>query len=80
MPFKADKIWMDGQFVDWDKAQIHILSHVIHYGSGVFEGIRCYNSDKGPAVFRLDDHINRLYDSAKIFRIESKYSKKELKI
>ncbi len=79
MPFKADKIWMDGKFVDWDKANIHILSHVVHYGSGVFEGIRCYDSIKGPAVFRLDDHINRLYDSARIFRMLPKYSKKKLK-
>lgn len=79
MPFKADKIWMDGKFVDWDKANIHVLSHVVHYGSGVFEGIRCYDSKKSPAVFRLDDHINRLYDSARIFRMLPKYSKKKLK-
>ncbi|MBU1075786.1 MAG: branched-chain amino acid transaminase [Spirochaetes bacterium] len=79
MPFKADKIWMDGKLVDWDKAQIHILSHVIHYGSGVFEGIRCYDSKKGPAIFRLDDHVKRLYDSAKIFKMEPEYSHDEIK-
>lgn len=77
MAFNADKIWMDGQFVNWDDARIHILSHVIHYGSGVFEGIRCYNSGKKPAIFRLKDHMERLYDSARIFRMIPDISKED---
>lgn len=79
MSFKADKIWMDGDLVKWEDAKIHALSHVIHYGSGVFEGIRCYDSKKGPAIFRLDDHINRLFDSAKIFKMEPSFTKEEIK-
>ena len=67
------KIWMNGSLVDWADAHIHIASHVIHYGSGVFEGARCYNTMNGPAVFRLDAHIRRLIDSAKIYRMESPY-------
>ena len=59
------KIWLDGEFVDWDKAQVHVLSHCMHYGSGVFEGIRAYETSRGAAVFRLTDHIVRLFDSAK---------------
>jgi branched-chain amino acid aminotransferase len=64
------KIWMNGSLVDWADAKIHIASHVIHYGSGVFEGARCYDTPKGSACFRLDAHIRRLYDSAKIYRME----------
>jgi branched-chain amino acid aminotransferase len=67
------KIWINGSLVDWADARIHIASHVIHYGSGVFEGARCYNTVNGPAVFRLDAHIRRLLDSAKIYRMESPY-------
>ncbi|MCK5833338.1 branched-chain amino acid transaminase [bacterium] len=63
------KIWFDGNFVDFADAKIHILSHVIHYGTGVFEGERCYNTSKGSAVFRLNDHSRRLLDSAKIYRM-----------
>ena len=61
---KAEKIWMDGELVDWDKAQVHVLTHALHYGSGVFEGIRCYKTDDGPAVFRLTEHMERLERSA----------------
>jgi branched-chain amino acid aminotransferase len=61
---KVEKIWMDGELVDWDDAKIHILTHSLHYGSGVFEGIRAYPTSRGPGVFRLTDHINRLYMSA----------------
>lgn len=71
---KVEKIWMNGRFVDWDDATIHILSHVIHYGSSWFEGIRCYDTTKGPAIFRLDRHIRRLFDSVKIYRTEIPYS------
>ena len=67
------KIWINGSLVDWADARIHIASHVIHYGSGVFEGARCYNTVNGPAVFRLDAHIRRLLDSARIYRMESPY-------
>ena len=79
MPFnKVDKIWMNGQMVAWDKAQIHVLSHVIHYGSSLFEGQRCYNTPKGPACFRLPEHTDRLFNSAKIYRMEIPYSKEEI--
>jgi branched-chain amino acid aminotransferase len=67
---KSDKIWMNGKLVPWDDAKIHVGSHVIHYGSAVFEGIRCYATPDGPAVFRLDAHVGRLYDSAKIYRMD----------
>src|SRR5947209_18893801 len=67
---KSDKIWMDGELVAWDDAKIHILTHTLHYGCGVFEGIRAYKTKRGPAVFRLTDHINRLFNSAKIFFID----------
>jgi branched-chain amino acid aminotransferase len=75
---KVDKIWMDGKLVDWDDATIHILTHTLHYGCGVFEGIRAYATAKGPAVFRLDEHIERLFDSAKIFFIDIPFSREEL--
>lgn len=67
---KSEKVWMDGVFVDWDDAKVHILTHSLHYGCGVFEGIRAYATDQGPAVFRLTDHILRLFNSAKIFLID----------
>ena len=64
------KIWMNGKLVEWKDATIHIASHVIHYGSGVFEGARCYATPKGSACFRLDEHMRRLQHSAKIYRME----------
>ena len=64
------KIWMNGSLVDWDDAKIHIASHVIHYGSSVFEGARCYETPRGSACFRLDAHMRRLYDSARIYRMD----------
>ncbi len=66
----TEKIWHNGEFVDWDKANIHVLSHVVSYGSSVFEGIRCYETPSGPAIFRLQEHIRRMLDSAKIYRME----------
>jgi len=69
MSFGTGKIWMNGAFVDWADANISIASHVIHYGSGVFEGARCYDTPKGSACFRLDAHLRRLYDSAKVYRM-----------
>ncbi|MGH9278916.1 MAG: branched-chain amino acid transaminase [Acidimicrobiales bacterium] len=74
----VDKIWMDGELVPWADARIHILTHSLHYGSGVFEGIRAYATSNGPAVFRLTDHINRLFNSAKIFMIEIPFTPAEL--
>ena len=70
MSFGSGKIWMNGSLVDWADAKIHIGAHVVHYGSGVFEGARCYDTEQGAAVFRLDAHIRRLYDSAKIYRMD----------
>jgi branched-chain amino acid aminotransferase len=74
---KSDKIWMNGTFVPWDDARIHVGSHVIHYGSAVFEGLRCYNTPEGSAVFRLDAHTDRLFDSAKIYRMDVPIGKDE---
>ncbi len=74
----TEKIWLDGELVDWDKAQIHVLTHSLHYGSGVFEGVRAYPTSRGVAVFRLTDHINRLFTSAKVFMIDIPYSPAEL--
>lgn len=76
---KTEKIWMDGKFIDWDKANIHVLTHSLHYGLGVFEGIRCYETDKGPAIFRLDEHIDRLFNSAHIFLMDIPFSKSEIR-
>jgi len=78
MSFGSGKVWMDGSLVDWSDAKIHIGAHVVHYGSGVFEGARCYDTEQGPAVFRLDTHIRRLYDSAKIYRMDYNLSPAEL--
>jgi branched-chain amino acid aminotransferase len=75
---KVDKIWMDGQLVDWDAAQVHVLTHALHYGSGVFEGIRCYDTVRGSAVFRLREHLRRLERSAKLYHMPVPYSLEEL--
>jgi branched-chain amino acid aminotransferase len=75
---KSDLIWMNGKLVPWDDARIHVGSHVIHYGSAVFEGVRCYATPEGPAVFRLDSHTERLYDSAKIYRMDIPITPDEL--
>jgi branched-chain amino acid aminotransferase len=76
---ETDKIWMNGELVDWSDARIHVGSHGLHYGSGVFEGIRCYETEKGPAVFRLQDHLQRLLDSAKVLFMDLPYSIAELR-
>ncbi|HTP78875.1 MAG TPA: branched-chain amino acid transaminase [Bacteroidota bacterium] len=79
MPVRpVDKIWMNGKLVPWKDATIHVLSHVVHYGSSWFEGIRCYDTKKGSAIFRLDAHLRRLYDSTKIYRVEIPYTKQQL--
>jgi branched-chain amino acid aminotransferase len=75
---KTEKIWMDGQLVDWDDAKIHVLTHTLHYGCGVFEGIRAYETDSGPAVFRLTPHIKRLFRSAKIYMLDIPFTEDEL--
>src|SRR5438874_9206670 len=74
----TQKIWHNGRFIPWDDAKIHVLSHVTSYGSSVFEGIRCYHTAAGPAIFRVREHSQRLLDSAKIYRIEVKYEVDEL--
>jgi branched-chain amino acid aminotransferase len=72
------KIWMNGTLVDWKDAKIHVASHVVHYGSAVFEGARCYETSRGPACFRLDAHMRRLLDSARIYRMEPAYDQQTL--
>jgi len=74
----TEKIWMDGELVDWDKAQIHVLTHTLHYGCGVFEGVRAYETADGPAIFRLRDHTERLFNSAKIFMIDIPFTVDEI--
>ncbi|HET7697109.1 MAG TPA: branched-chain amino acid transaminase [Vicinamibacterales bacterium] len=78
-PFtKSDTIWFNGAFVPWDAARVHVMAHGLHYGTGVFEGIRSYETDDGPAVFRLDDHIARLFASAALYELEIPYTAAEL--
>ncbi len=75
---QTKKIWLNGRFIDWQEAKIHILTHTLHYGGGVFEGIRAYKTRKGPAVFRLPEHIKRLFYSASALEMEIPFSKQEL--
>ena len=75
---KVEKIWMNGKLINWDDAKIHVLSHVVHYGSSLFEGARCYKTRKGPAIFRLKAHTDRLFNSCKIYRMEIPYTKEEI--
>ena len=75
---KTEKIWHNGQLIPWDDANIHVLSHVIHYGSAVFEGIRCYDTKQGPSVFRLRDHMQRLLNSGRIYYMDNPYSLTQL--
>jgi len=70
----SEYIWFDGEYVPWADAKVHVLSHAMHYGSSVFEGIRCYDTPSGPAVFRLDEHVARMFRSCKIYRMEIPYS------
>jgi branched-chain amino acid aminotransferase len=77
---ETEKIWMNGDLVDWGDAKIHVAAHGLHYGSGVFEGIRCYETDNGPAVFRLTDHLVRLHNSARLLHMELPYSVEELRL
>src|SRR5499426_340666 len=76
---KVDKVWMNGKWVPWDDAKIHVLSHVAHYASSVFEGIRCYDTKRGPAIFRLDEHVDRLMYSARIYRMELPFTRAQIR-
>lgn len=75
---KMDYIWFNGELVEWDKATVHVMAHVIHYGTSFFEGIRCYETPQGPAIFRLTPHMQRLFDSAKIYRTVIPYTLDQL--
>jgi len=75
----TEKIWMNGELVDWDDARIHVGAHGLHYGTGVFEGVRCYDTPKGPAVFRLTDHMQRLHDSARLIDMQIPFSVDDLR-
>jgi branched-chain amino acid aminotransferase len=76
---KSEWIWLNGEFVAWDDAKIHVLSHGLHYGTGVFEGIRCYETDRGPAVFRHREHLERMQNSAELYYLPLGYSVQELR-
>ncbi len=76
---KSELIWMNGELVPWDEANVHVLSHGLHYGTGVFEGIRCYETEQGPAVFRLRDHLDRLAKSAELYYLPLPYSPEQLR-
>jgi branched-chain amino acid aminotransferase len=76
---EVEFIWMNGQLVPWGEAKVHVLTHALHYGSGVFEGIRCYRTDRGPAVFRLTDHLRRMERSAKLYYMQIPFSVEELR-
>jgi branched-chain amino acid aminotransferase len=76
---ETEKIWMNGELVDWSDAKVHVGVHGLHYGSGVFEGIRCYDTDKGPAVFRLGEHFQRLHNSARLLHMQIPFSVDELR-
>ena len=79
MPIQpVDKIWMDGKLVDWEDATVHVLTHALHYGTGVFEGIRAYETPKGPGVFRLTDHMKRLFRSAQVYMIDIPFTIEEM--
>ena len=75
---KASRIWIDGKILDWDEAKVHVLTHALHYGTAIFEGLRCYKTENGGAIFRLPDHIRRLVNSAKIYMMDLEYSVDEI--
>src|SRR6266436_2647594 len=77
-PRIAQEVWKDGEFIKWDDARVHVMSHVLHYGSSVFEGIRCYKTKRGPAIFRLKEHMQRLLNSAKIYRMDTGLTRDQL--
>ena len=75
----SEKIWMDGKFVNWKDANVHVLTHTLHYGVGAFEGIRCYKTADGPAIFRLDEHVERLFSSSHILQINIPYTREDIR-
>ena len=75
---KSEVIWFDGQFVPWDEAKVHVLTHALHYGSSVFEGIRAYETPKGPAIFRLPEHMHRMSNSCKVYRMDIPFTEEQL--
>ncbi|MFB6172949.1 MAG: branched-chain amino acid transaminase [Haloarculaceae archaeon] len=75
---EIDQVWMDGEFVDWEDAQVHVLTHGLHYGTGIFEGVRCYDTEQGPAIFRWEEHLDRFFDSAKPYDMELPVSREEI--
>ena len=77
-PRICDVVWHDGEFINWNDARVHVMSHVLHYGSSIFEGIRCYSTKKGPAVFRLREHMQRFLNSAKIYRMDHPWTLDQL--
>ncbi|MFB6136258.1 MAG: branched-chain amino acid transaminase [Halobacteriaceae archaeon] len=74
----VDTVWMDGEFVDWEEAQVHVLTHGLHYGTGVFEGVRCYDTERGPAIFRWEEHLDRFYASGQVYDIDIPFDREEL--
>ena len=74
----APKVWRNGEFINWEDARVHVMTHAIHYGSSVFEGIRAYNTERGTAIFRLTEHMQRLLNSAKVYRMDMKFSREEI--
>ena len=78
MSDKSKHIWFNGEIIPWEDAQVHVMSHVLHYGSGVFEGIKCYNTDHGGAIFKLNEHIDRLFESASTYNMKIPFSKQEI--
>ncbi len=74
----VDTIWKNGEFLDWEDATTHVLTHALHYGSGVFEGVRCYDTEKGAAIFRWEEHLDRLFDSAKVYDMEIEHDREEI--
>ena len=75
----TEKIWHNGKMIPWDEARVHVLTHALHYGTSVFEGIRCYSTPEGPAIFRAKEHVRRLFDSCKVYRMDDfAFSQEEL--
>jgi branched-chain amino acid aminotransferase len=78
MTLRSKKIWFDGEFIDWEKATVHVMSHALHYGSSWFEGIRCYKTERGSEVFRLAEHVRRLFDSCRIYRADIPFTQPQI--
>src|SRR5512137_1632630 len=74
----TEKIWLNGKLIPWNDAKVHVLTHTLHYGTGVFEGIRCYKTDSGSAVFRLKEHVDRLFESMHICQMDSTFTREQV--